>query len=295
MGNSIRMKNVQGRAGVINFDDGDAAREIKLTDIQLISDLTNTLAKVDVLSGGEGGPNNIVISNSGSSVTELEEFGEYTFIVEENNTDASVTIKIDALDPVPLVGLTAADQLFATALLTVRYISGSFYISKQINPKTGNDVLDIGKLETDTVDILRPGEFLLNGEELNRADHPIAFSIISKSSNYIDQSTKDGNTVTYGGYYGDGDGSTTFTLPSIEGEFIRMHGSGRLFGSWQDSDNKSHDHVIGANVVNTGVNTGNTFGSANGAGLAISTSGTSYSGGGEARPRNIAYYGKTRL
>jgi len=48
--------------------------------------------------------------------------------------------------------------------------------------------------------------------------------------------------------FGAGDGSTTFNLPDLRGEFLRgwddARGvdSGRTFGSWQDSDNKSHGH-----------------------------------------------------
>ena len=49
--------------------------------------------------------------------------------------------------------------------------------------------------------------------------------------------------------FGAGDGSTTFNLPDLRGEFLRgvddARGvdSGRAFGSWQDSDNKSHAHT----------------------------------------------------
>ena len=49
--------------------------------------------------------------------------------------------------------------------------------------------------------------------------------------------------------FGVGDGSTTFNLPDMRGEFLRgwddARGvdSGRGFGSWQDSDNKSHSHT----------------------------------------------------
>lgn len=49
--------------------------------------------------------------------------------------------------------------------------------------------------------------------------------------------------------FGVGDGSTTFNLPDMRGEFLRgwddARGvdSGRGFGTWQDSDNKSHTHT----------------------------------------------------
>lgn len=49
--------------------------------------------------------------------------------------------------------------------------------------------------------------------------------------------------------FGAGNGSTTFNLPDMRGEFLRgwddARGvdSGRTFGSWQDDDNKSHTHT----------------------------------------------------
>jgi microcystin-dependent protein len=48
--------------------------------------------------------------------------------------------------------------------------------------------------------------------------------------------------------FGAGDGKTTFNLPDIRGEFIRGWDAGRgvdtgrEFGTWQDSENKSHQH-----------------------------------------------------
>ena len=50
--------------------------------------------------------------------------------------------------------------------------------------------------------------------------------------------------------YGVGDGSTTFNLPDMRGEFVRgadeSRGidSGRAIGSWQDEDVEPHDHSI---------------------------------------------------
>jgi phage-related tail fiber protein len=114
--------------------------------------------------------------------------------------------------------------------------------------------------------------------------------------------------------YGVGDGSTTFNLPDLRGEFIRgwddARGadSNRAFASAQSSQNLSHNH--GANVgaagahshttnfyesgyINQPSGVGNT---GNGLVLTTATSSTSANhqhtisadGGTEARPRNIA-------
>ena len=111
-----------------------------------------------------------------------------------------------------------------------------------------------------------------------------------------------------GTLYGSGDGSTTFNLPDLRGEFVRgwddgrSIDSGRVFGSTQNSANKSHTHNItdpghthnitaisdddrtvaagsesGGNAVSSGVtDTGVT-------GITIDNDGLT-----EARPRNIA-------
>lgn len=54
--------------------------------------------------------------------------------------------------------------------------------------------------------------------------------------------------ASIGTTFGAGDGSTTFNVPDLRGEFIRGWDdgrgvdTGRGFGSWQDSENKAHQH-----------------------------------------------------
>jgi microcystin-dependent protein len=90
--------------------------------------------------------------------------------------------------------------------------------------------------------------------------------------------------------YGTGDGSTTFNLPDLRGEFIRGWDagrgvdSGRSFGSAQADELKSHNHTVttlgGASAVRPeDVGAGN---------VGSKTSTTSSTGGNETRPRNIA-------
>jgi hypothetical protein len=292
--------------------DIDAAGDVNdervityLKDIKKIVDNNATGKRLFTVSGDA---NDIVLTTKEgvTPITELNDFDEFSFIVAATNSSSSVTIAIDGLDAITLSGISGATQIFETALLTVRYISGALYIAEQINPKLGSNVLDIAKLYTDTVDILRPGEYALDGSSLSRSDHPIAFAIVSASSNYIDQATKDADPIAYGGYYGDGDGVNTFTLPMLGGEFIRMFDDGRgvdddgrAFGSWQEDLT-----TIAAGVI---LRVGS-FGSSDGAydltgssSVARSTdlhpapygnSGAVYY---ENRPRSIAYYGKTRL
>lgn len=108
--------------------------------------------------------------------------------------------------------------------------------------------------------------------------------------------------------FGAGDGTTTFNLPDLRGEFIRGWDhdrgvdSGRVVGSWQADDFKSHVHTIKGFMSGDAANIGNitadlyfTVVPSNGG--AVTTPGLAYdevtvkvwnSGGPETRPRNVA-------
>jgi len=86
--------------------------------------------------------------------------------------------------------------------------------------------------------------------------------------------------------FGVGDGSTTFNLPDLRGEFLRgwddSRGvdSGRTFGSSQTDDLKSHTHTA---LANSGQ-----LGSGGGSNYLGQPNGTGATGGTETRPRNVA-------
>jgi Microcystin-dependent protein len=92
--------------------------------------------------------------------------------------------------------------------------------------------------------------------------------------------------------FGVGDGSTTFDLPDLRGEFLRgwddSRGidSGRAFGSAQVDEFKSHNHsYTSVATLNSGSATrGLTGGTVNQGTTNLSTA----TGGTETRPRNIA-------
>lgn len=94
--------------------------------------------------------------------------------------------------------------------------------------------------------------------------------------------------------FGVGDGSTTFNLPDLRGEFIRgwddSRGvdSGRVFGSAQGGEIQSHSHTVSSSSpIISGINAATLYGvdSAGGAPLSLTSSA---GGGAETRPRNIA-------
>lgn len=89
--------------------------------------------------------------------------------------------------------------------------------------------------------------------------------------------------------YGAGDGRTTFNLPDLRGEFIRSWDdgrtvdNGRVIGSWQADEFRSHSHGIGVKSMS------DTDRGSNTSTVSIDTVGqTDPAGGVETRPRNIA-------
>ena len=107
----------------------------------------------------------------------------------------------------------------------------------------------------------------------------------------ISRSTYSDLFAAIGTTFGAGDGSTTFQLPDLRGEFIRgwddARGvdTSRTFGSAQADDFKSHTHPFTASV--SSINQGSGIsGTPKGTGPSGSTTGAT--GGTETRPRNIA-------
>lgn len=95
--------------------------------------------------------------------------------------------------------------------------------------------------------------------------------------------------ATIGTLWGIGDGSTTFNLPDVRGEFIRGFDSGRgvdsgrAIGTWQDDAFESHSHTGGEIGASGGVAWSNP-----GLDHAPDSGQTGSTGGSETRPRNVA-------
>lgn len=111
-----------------------------------------------------------------------------------------------------------------------------------------------------------------DGSAVSRATYAALFAIISTT-------------------FGTGDGSTTFNLPDIRGEFPRGwdHGRGvdaaRAFGSAQAAAFAAHTHTVGQGA-GAGANGGPVIESSSG--VVSNSTTTSSTGGTETRPRNIA-------
>jgi phage-related tail fiber protein len=92
---------------------------------------------------------------------------------------------------------------------------------------------------------------------LNRSTHPILFAKAQKTG-LVDQALKDADLKEYGGKWGDGDGSTTFTCPIYDGAFLRYADNGRgldvgrELGSWQDDAIRNIEGSFGNIAYQTG-------------------------------------------
>ncbi|MEJ1358358.1 MAG: phage tail protein [Candidatus Sedimenticola sp. (ex Thyasira tokunagai)] len=115
-----------------------------------------------------------------------------------------------------------------------------------------------------------------NGSAINRTTYADLFAVIGTG-------------------FGAGDGSTTFNLPDLRGEFIRGWDNsrgvdgGRVLGSSQADDYKSHSHTLTASSTAEG--TASDIDRSDGTGSLTSqprSISTNASGGSETRPRNIA-------
>jgi microcystin-dependent protein len=112
---------------------------------------------------------------------------------------------------------------------------------------------------------------------------------LKANGNAVSRTTYAALFAAIGTTYGTGDGSTTFNLPDLRGEFVRGLDdgrgvdAGRALGSAQADEFKEHRHSFGVAdeaVTNNGY-VAYTY-------QQVSTSYTSFEGGSETRPRNIA-------
>ena len=138
-----------------------------------------------------------------------------------------------------------------------------------VDSAAGGSALPPGAIIYLATDIAPAGWLVANGAAVSRTVYANLFSVI-------------------GTLYGSGDGSTTFNVPDLRGVFIRGFDDGRgfdpgrLVGTYQADELKSHTHTI--DTTDDGWNNGRARQSDRGANGTVTTSAT---GGSETRPKNL--------
>lgn len=204
---------------------------------------------------------------------------------------------------------TGTGWAVSTASSPSRVFAVSSYIAKQ--PFTINDILLVSSstwMETLIYKVtsnISLNEAIIPGTNVKSIDNTPAGTICAYAASTAPIGWRfcDGSLIsrtTYadlfsiiGTLYGAGDGSTTFALPDLRGEFIRGNDNGRgvdagrALGSSQAGAIQSHTHTVvattsaGSFVVGSGAfNTNGAFNN--------STITSSATGGTETRPRNVS-------
>lgn len=143
--------------------------------------------------------------------------------------------------------------------------------------------------------VAEPGFLLFDGVLRNRADYPRLWAAMSARGFVVTEAAWAGGQR---GFFSDGNGSTTFRLPLLGGQFPRIVDGGagvdpgRGVGSLQADQNLAHTHLEGGGPYATH---GFIEGGGDGFSTAQPRSQTGSSGGGEARPKNVAFGAMVRF
>lgn len=266
--------------------------------MQRIKELLSDLGGVAVASGSP----NVLAVTAASSFSAYANGLRVTFRAQANNT-GSATLNVNAVGAKPLVKISsagesqvAAGEIKATGIYEAIYstvLNGASGAWLLLNPT--EQTIPAGAIDLFGMTALPIGWLECDGSAVSRSTYATLFAAIGTA-------------------WGSGDGSTTFNIPDLRGEFLRGwdHGrgvdSGRAFASFQDSQNKEHQHTgtTGAGSPHqhgTGFGNyvvgGGSGGSVPGAGASFTVNTTfeddhthpfttGNSGGNEARPRNRA-------
>lgn len=186
----------------------------------------------------------------------------------------------------------------------VKYTDGNTYVSKVDNntalptntinwtiydPSSLDDI--ISNIQTLPIGAILNGYTIFDncivafGGEFNRAEYPKLWaylqanpSLVKTQAQWQSEATANGGIC---GFFGDGDGTTTFRVPNLDKAFLRPDIRG--VGSYQGDELKSHSHTVRQNFVNFSSN-GKVYTVENGNSEQFPISG----GGNETRPKNIA-------
>ena len=204
-----------------------------------------------------------------------------------------------------IYGATAASGTSNAQLATTAFVSSATTVKANLaSPAfTGTPTAPTATANTNTTQLattafvqsalslngIDPGSIIYTG----RSTAPTGF--LAANGGQVSRATYAALYAAIGTRFGDGNGSTTFNLPDLRGEFIRGWDNGRgvdtgrTLGSWQSDAFKQHRHTYTwmiPEIPSDGVYA--VPGGTSGLHRALHTDNTSYTGGTETRPRNVA-------
>lgn len=149
----------------------------------------------------------------------------------------------------------------------------------------------VGQWFTGDAAHIPPGFVLANGATVNRVGIYADLWAFAQASGTLAADGAD--YAAHPGKYGRGNGATTFDLPNVAGDFLRVAGGGRNPGTHQADALKDHAHaysiVQGGGFAGAG-DVNSLQGTTTPAGGHYNDTTAAAGGGGETRPVNTAYH-----
>ncbi|VWD45575.1 phage tail protein [Burkholderia lata] len=192
------------------------------------------------LSEGSAQAPSLTFINDGTPDTGLYHINDGSFGVTCNGIAQASFTPGGTVFQTPVQGPTPAMGDRSKALATTEWVLAAL------------STTSVGQIIFEPRTSVRAGFLKANGAPVKRADYPALWAYAQASGALV---TEDEWSKGLWGSFSSGDGSTTFRLPELRGEFIRCWDdargvdTNRILGSWQDSANRSHGHLASAAEV----------------------------------------------
>jgi hypothetical protein len=190
----------------------------------LVKDIVNVTGNYTVLAANAGSLHSINSASSSVSVTlpPIASIPENKVFLFQNTAGSQKISKIIS-DPVTRIYFNGvlSDYVYLTMGQFIWMVkNGNFWYTISTNV----DYKEVGVISY--VHTVSAGQLLLNGAEISRTEYARLWELIqgiaTAQVNKATTAVVNGLTISpYKGFYGTGDGATTFTLPDLNNDFIR--------------------------------------------------------------------------
>ncbi|MBR8511043.1 phage tail protein [Burkholderia cenocepacia] len=222
------------------WHSGNLAPLDRATGGTLSGDLRFDPGKRIYLAEGSAQAPSLTFINDGAPDTGLYHINDGSFGVTCNSVAQASFTPGGTVFKTPVQGPTPAAGDRSTALATTEWVLAALSTTA------------VGQIVFEPRTSVRAGFLKVNGALVKRADYPALWAYAQASGALV---TEDEWTKALWGCFSSGDGTTTFRLPEMRGEFIRCWDdargidTNRILGSWQDSANRWHSHGASASGV----------------------------------------------